>query len=553
MTDPAQSQAAAAAASYASATAAVARGNFKNAFRDSLMALALGPDVDEHRRLALSFLRTTAGYRVLPMAVSDALIGCCTDPTLDLQPLAMVVRETVAREPNFEIIVAGFKDPPQSIENGIDSGVIDWFLNHPLVRATLSRAINISHGLERALTGFRRHALLWHAERGAPSVLVTRYSRFAEAMALQANLAAFPWAEMRDETTALQKLQTDPAAALLVAMYRPVEDQHPDFARLYPQALAAFREQRLAIAAMKSSLPMLTPIDNPTSRIVARQYESYPYPPWDALALPDHAAWQPILKELGHRPEGYPNTAQAPLKFLVAGCGTGQTAVTLASLAPKAAVTAFDLSRASLAHAKLKAEQFVPGRIKFGVGDVLNVMFAGDWFDLIECGGVLHHMASPADGLAALTSVLRPGGRMKLGLYSKQARRPIKVARDRVNELGWRDGPVGMRGARGALLAFPKHPAYSVTDMIDFFSLDAFHDLVFNVVEHAFTPAAIKAALEANGLEFLGFDLPSAALADQNRPKGESALDLIAWHDYEKANPGIFTEMYQFWCRKPVA
>lgn len=550
MTDPQQAEAAA--ASYTSACAAIGRGDFKIAFRDSLMALALGPDVDNHRRLALSFLRTMSGYRVLPSAVVEALAACAKDPTLDLQPLAMVIRETLAREPRFEVVLKGLTRPAATIEQALELGHVDWFLQHPLLLATLSRAINISHGVEQALTAFRRHALKWQAEHGRPSFLISRYTDFAEALALQANRAAFPWPEGPDETAVVQDLQGNPEAALVIAMYRPVEDQHPEFARRYPPALAALRDQRLAIAATKASLPLLTPIENRTSKEVAQQYETYPYPPWDAPTLPDVAAWKPILAALTHRPGGYPDTAKTPLKILVAGCGTGQAPVMLAGLVPDATITAFDLSRASLAYAKLKADQFVPGRIKFGVGDILNTMFTGDWFDLIECAGVLHHMANPAQGLAALTGVLRPGGRMRLALYSKRAREVIKAARDRVNELGWRDVPVGMRKARAALRAVPNHPAYAATDMIDFFSLDAFHDLVFNVMEHVFTPAGIKALLDTQGLEFLGFDLSPLALADAGRPQGEAALDLLAWHDHESKNPALFAEMFQFWCRKPA-
>ena len=39
-------------------------------------------------------------------------------------------------------------------------------------------------------------------------------------------------------------------------------------------------------------------------------------------------------------------------------------------------------------------------------------------FEMVCCGGVLHHLPDPPSGLAALASVLRPGGVLQLATYS---------------------------------------------------------------------------------------------------------------------------------------
>ena len=57
--------------------------------------------------------------------------------------------------------------------------------------------------------------------------------------------------------------------------------------------------------------------------------------------------------------------------------------------------------------------------------DLLSVSDLGVLFDVIECSGVLHHMEQPADGLSALVQQLKPGGYIKLGLYSEIARKVI--------------------------------------------------------------------------------------------------------------------------------
>ena len=46
-------------------------------------------------------------------------------------------------------------------------------------------------------------------------------------------------------------------------------------------------------------------------------------------------------------------------------------------------------------------------------------------FDIIESAGVLHHMDNPLDGWRVLTSCLKKGGLIRLGLYSELGRLDI--------------------------------------------------------------------------------------------------------------------------------
>jgi hypothetical protein len=100
------------------------------------------------------------------------------------------------------------------------------------------------------------------------------------------------------------------------------------------------------------------------------------------------------------------------------------------------------------------------------------------------------------------------------------------------------------------LAALPAdHAARAVVETIDFFSLDALHDLIFNAVEHRFTPRDLGPLLAGAGLAFAGFEI-SRPLPDA--PRGHEALDLERWDDYERSHPETFSEMFQFWCRKPT-
>ena len=60
--------------------------------------------------------------------------------------------------------------------------------------------------------------------------------------------------------------------------------------------------------------------------------------------------------------------------------------------------------------------------VTFNQMDLINVAELGVIFDIIECSGVLHHMEKPSKGLSALIQQLKPGGYIKLGLYSLIAR-----------------------------------------------------------------------------------------------------------------------------------
>ena len=55
-------------------------------------------------------------------------------------------------------------------------------------------------------------------------------------------------------------------------------------------------------------------------------------------------------------------------------------------------------------------------------------------------------------------------------------------------------------------------------------------------------------------LEFLGFEFTDGEVLDEFRTRfsevdAERSLD--SWHVFETKNPRTFSEMYQFWVRKP--
>lgn len=332
------------------------------------------------------------------------------------------------------------------------------------------------------------------------------------------------------------------------------DDLAPEPARVLTRQLLEPAEER----SLRASIPNLTTNANGVSAAVQAQYEENPYPRWI------HAATTNFPRSIANRLKA------APLNFdladyqdppspeiLVAGCGTGQHALQPATLFSNAQVTAIDLSTASLAYAKRQCGKLGIGNIRFARADILELGDLDQRFDIVESVGVLHHLEDPIAGWKVLAKLVKPGGLMKIGLYSELARQDVIAGRSIVAEQGFPSTPDGMRQCRQFIIdAAAKGDPHllQLCRRNDFFSLSAFRDLVFHVQEHRFTLEQVQQALTQLDLEFLGFEMPFAGnLAKfrnsiSDRPAQEK---LRLWSEYETQHPDTFRAMYQFWCRKP--
>jgi SAM-dependent methyltransferase len=278
----------------------------------------------------------------------------------------------------------------------------------------------------------------------------------------------------------------------------------------------------------------LTPIDDEVSRKVRAQYEDHPYPRWHrapaAAAFPLPRMLRALFPHLDPAKLAAPDAPE----ILIAGCGTGRHAAITAQLQPRGRVLAVDISRASLAYAMRRAKELGLGHVEFAQADILRLGKLDRRFDLIECSGVLHHMQDPLTGWKVLLSLLKPGGFMKLGLYSELGRRDVVAAREVVAGLE-------VRAARQAIFALPAaHSARGVTRLRDFYSASGARDLILHVQEHRFTIPDLEKIIRELGVEFLGFESQGKSVAHS----------LDEWAALEQAQPDTFSAMYQFWIRR---
>ncbi len=451
----------------------------------------------------------------------------------------------------------------------------DGLLDGEIPRRYLRRTVNVSVPLEGLLSGFRRQ---WLAEARAPAVLAPARWDGVAAVAVQCFLNEYVWAVTGEEECGVDALEqrivnfcsseNSPneefvSDVLVYACYKPLwriacaerlrvwpPDAWPPAAR---ETLRVSLHEPLHERGLVADMAGDATIRDAVSKAVQAQYEENPYPRWSAIT---RGATQNIEQWIRRWNPDYaaPAELRGPLRVLVAGCGSGMDAINTALHLHNARIDAIDLSRASLAYAMRKAREYGLENIRFRHQDILALGGDDASYDFINCTGVLHHMEDPAAGLQRLMAVLRPGGVIKLALYSALARAPLEKARELIRASGFGPRTGDIRKFRQQVFAEgAQGPHADLMGSTDFFSTSECRDLLFHVQETQLTLPGIRELLDTAKLEFLGFELGIAEVEQGFRREypGAELTDLGAWNEYEQRHPHSFRAMYQFWCRRP--
>lgn len=463
-------------------------------------------------------------------------------------------------------------DTPYSEVAWLEQPCIRTVTADPLLLTLMAATMVGEPALERLLTTCRR-ALLDARMKNAD---IAPFTPLAIALAHQGFANEYAFFFTVEEETAIVTLERTAATALdagkpvavtdiaLLAAYRPLHRlpfAKKLLAATWPQELedVITRQVRepLEEQALLDAIPCITPITDAVSEAVRDQYEENPYPRWmEAPSAKESftlASWLRAYFPEMPKPDG---DYADPLEILVAGCGTGQQSVNSALRFKRANLLAVDLSRASLAYAIRKTKELKLTNVTYAQGDILELGTLDRVFDMVECGGVLHHLASPLKGWRVLTDLTRPGGYMTIALYSEIARRYLEPVRAYAKEQGFGSSAEELHRFRAAVLALPSdHPAAMLTQRRDFYSLSMVRDLVFHVQEHRFTLPQIADALKQLRLEFGGFSVAPETKRKFFARFGAEAnlLSLDQWAVYEEEVPETFLGMYQFLVKKPLA
>jgi len=442
----------------------------------------------------------------------------------------------------------------------------------PLARFLLANFLLPFPQIEFMLTQARR-ALLDRAAEDSTASDTER--NFAAALALQCALNEYAYGEEADEGVLVDALEakigakpSESAFALsVVACYRPLVPSSVLTVESLTRVTspdAGFQEmatrligERLYERALRDTFPTLTPINDAVSVAVRAHYEEHPYPSWRLPVLvpmqPTSAAvrqWFPAADFQRFGDVTMP-------RILIAGCGTGLPTASIAKLFACADITAIDLSRASLAYARRQLDT-LGLYVTFAQADILALDASKLQFDIIECGGVLHHTGDPLRSWRVLTACLRPGGLMHVSLYNKNERAWINAPREFARKGGYPATDTGIRRFRQDLLRAVAQGDQTLAETLerpDFYSLSLCRDTFFHTQECEYGIREVLAMVDELGLDFLGLRLPSSAAraAYLERHPGDPSIknadDIEAEEGRQKDFAGL---MYSLHLQKPL-
>lgn len=468
------------------------------ALREAWAALDLDPGAAEAKSLIARVLRYSPGSA--PAERRDGLERLLGDPAVE--------PSVVARAAWYLLLAQG---RPLADLGSDPEALARWAETDSLAARLLEESPVTVLDAELVLTRLRRWLLL--------SRRWTEFPRLTAALAAQAASNGSAWPIEPDEQV---RLDREPEAPVAAAYFPSASG---------PRATAGFGD--------------------PITEAVAAQYEEWPYPPWSRITAPLPQTLPEAVEKLdGGRPSGLPVEAD----LLVAGCGTGREAALWALRFPDARITAIDLSAASLAYARGRCAALGLDRIEFRQLDLHDVADLGRAFDFIACSGVLHHLPDPEAGWAALAAALKPGGVMRVMVYSKIARLKVRAAQRHLADL--QDRPLDSGLLREARRRLIERAPDLLASWPDFYSLAGVHDLLLHRHEDSFDVPRIARALGRLGLELLAFHLPTPAHRAryrQGHPGDPAFRDVEAWAALERRDPFLFQGMYNFHCRKPAA
>ena len=169
---------------------------------------------------------------------------------------------------------------------------------------------------------------------------------------------------------------------------------------------------------------------------VRNQYEALPYPfrdpekELDSLACNDGFS----LDAYNHFGWGGKRDFRKAVRVLIAGQGTGDSCISFAEQLrdfPNAEIIGLDISQASIDVSKARLAKRQITTVKHVHASLLDLPKLGlGKFDIIDCGGVLHHLADPNAGLKALKAVLAEDGMLGIMVYGQYGRMALYMVQD---------------------------------------------------------------------------------------------------------------------------
>jgi len=138
------------------------------------------------------------------------------------------------------------------------------------------------------------------------------------------------------------------------------------------------------------------------------------------IQFPGHYSQNEVIKKTqGFFLDEFLTLSYLPFKgkLLEAGCGTGYTTHVIANVRRDIEITGIDFSEGSLEFALNFSKQNNYQNIKFKWMDLRKIELNENYYDVIICSGVLHHIENPRPIFHNLCKLLKKNGIIIIGLY----------------------------------------------------------------------------------------------------------------------------------------
>jgi SAM-dependent methyltransferase len=235
---------------------------------------------------------------------------------------------------------------------------------------------------------------------------------------------------------------------------------------------------------------------------IAEFYGRHPYPPPVDNLDRARDEWRDPIRHRAEFHLFWPRRPyRADLDILVAGCGTWQAAK-YALCRPAARVIGIDVSATSIGHTDRLKRQYELNNLETRQLPIEQAKELGGSFDLVVCTGVLHHLADPDAGLAALRSVLKPGGAMYLMVYAPYGRTGVYMVQEYCRRLGVGTSERDIRELVATLEPLSQHHPLAplLRASRDARDTDALADALLNPRDRSYSVPDLFDYLDRNGL-----------------------------------------------------
>jgi len=327
----------------------------------------------------------------------------------------------------------------------------------------------------------------------------------------------------------------------------------------------------------------LTPSTNIPEDSVVTFYNKF-IPVWDSAGLAaGRLTTVTVAQELKWLFPNYkPHNFDGPVKTFVAGCGSGNEVYQYVTFYKDAEISAADISADRIAYAIRQHRDLGVNNVKFYLADITQLSPANfdSLFDMVIASGVLHHLSNPMKGWEQLASLIRPGGLLKMSLYSgrfiellQKTRMYLNKTQQFVPPLFSNDSPLPsikrnptleeIRIARNLILACEEQDLEDLKELVtspQFYALDEFTELVFHPSVMGFTFAVVGDCLAKVGLKLVGFEFPGIGQESYLKycvefPEDPDMKNIKNLEVFSKRHPDAFknfTHTINFFAEKPL-